>query len=102
MGVRGSIQIYLFVIYVCFILIMVCYSAPECSNSSAKVYRFVGLSSDGSRREVWLQNCRRDKRSPASTFRLCEISYFTVKKMKMIKLNIYLFIYSVLNCFCQT
>ena len=38
MGVRGSILIYLFVTYVCFILIMLCYSTPECSNSSAKGY----------------------------------------------------------------
>ena len=40
------------------------------------------------------QNCRRDKRSPASTFTLCEISYFaaTTKNLKIINLNIYLFI----------
>ena len=62
------------------------------SNSSAKGYRLLDCS-DGSRRVVWLQNCRRDKRSPAFTFRLCEISYFVAKKkMKMINLNIYLFI----------
>ena len=82
----------------CFILIMVCYSAPECSNSSAKGYRLLGV--------VWLQNCRRDKRSPASTFRLCEISYFAAKKMKMINLKIYLFISHLivsvkLNCFTK-
>lgn len=54
---------------------MVGCSAPNCQNRSEKGYRLFSFPADKERRLKWLINCRRDKWTPTSTSRLCEVHF---------------------------
>ena len=77
MAVGGNILIYLFVIYVRFILIMVCYSEPKCSNSCAKGYRLLNSFPMVPEKQFGFKTTDLTSGSSTFTFRLCEVGYFT-------------------------
>src|SRR5688572_8957393 len=54
---------------------MVGCSAPNCHNSTTKGVRLFGFPANKDRRKKWMINCRRDKWSPTSGSRLCEVHF---------------------------
>src|ERR1700733_11566191 len=54
---------------------MVGCSAPNCHNSTKKGVRFFSFPTNKQRQKKWVINCRRDKWSPTSGSRLCEVHF---------------------------
>uniref|UniRef100_A0A6B0UNU1 THAP-type domain-containing protein n=1 Tax=Ixodes ricinus TaxID=34613 RepID=A0A6B0UNU1_IXORI len=58
---------------------MVCCCAVGCSNSNRKGFRLFLIPREIKRRELWLAKIRRDKWTPTSGSRLCEINLLSSK-----------------------